>query len=148
MKFEPVEVTWRMAVAALQAKKIDLVCVLDATPKCNLAVNSPQRLLYYALAVLADDNFSIKTWEDLNKSGVKMSVNQCKTIDTYVAVCLNKFEIFSFPSNCESVAAFHSGRVNAVSLFHPPLIAMRKKIGRGLIVLPYPIRQSASSAGL
>ena len=41
MKFEPVEVTWLMAVAALQAKKIDLVCVLDATPKCNLAVNSP-----------------------------------------------------------------------------------------------------------
>ena len=100
------------------------------------------------LAVLADDDLSVKTWEDPNKSGVKISVNQCKTIDTYVAACLNKFEILSFPSNCESVAAFQSGRVNAVSLFHPPLIGMRKKIGRGPIVLPYLIRQSASPAGL
>ncbi len=44
MKFEPVEVTWFTAVAPLQAKKIDLVFVLDATPKCTVAVNFPPNL--------------------------------------------------------------------------------------------------------
>ena len=73
--------------------------------------------------------WNIKSWEDLNKSGAKISVIQGTTMDTYVSARLNKAEILRFPSNGESVAAFQSGRVNAVSLFHPPLIAMRKKIG-------------------
>ncbi|MCR9134455.1 MAG: transporter substrate-binding domain-containing protein [Alphaproteobacteria bacterium] len=147
--FEPVEVTWGTAVAALQANKIDVMFVLDATPKRALAIDFPaQPLLYYALAVLADDDLKIQTWDDLNKDGIKIAVTQGTTMDRYVTARLDKAEILRFPSNGESVAAFQSRRVNAVSLFHPPLIAMRKKIGRGQIVLPSPIRQSASSAGV
>lgn len=147
--FEPVEVTWGTAVAALQADKIDIMFVLDATPARALAVDFPaQPLLYYALAVLADDDLPADTWEDLNKAGVKLAVTQGTTMDRYVSARLDKAEILRFPSNGEAVAAFQSRRVNAVSLFHPPLIAMRQKIGRGKIVLPSPIRQSASSAGV
>lgn len=149
VEFEPVEVTWGTAVAALQANKIDVMFVLDATPKRALAIDFPaQPLLYYALAVLADDDLSITTWDDLNKDGMKIAVTQGTTMDRYVTARLDKAEILRFPSNGESVAAFQSRRVNAVSLFHPPLIAMRKKIGRGQIVLPSPVRQSASSAGV
>lgn len=149
VKFEAVEVTWGTAVAALQSNKIDVMFVLDATPKRALAVDFPaQPLLYYALAVLADDDLKIETWDDLNKDGIKIAVTQGTTMDRYVSARLTNAEILRFPSNGESVAAFQSGRVNAVSLFHPPLIAMRKKIGRGQIVLPKPIRQSASSAGV
>ena len=130
VEFEPVEVTWSTAIAALQANKIDVMFVLDVTPKRALAINFPaQPLLYYALAILADYDLNIKSWEDLNKSGAKISVIQGTTMDTYVSARLNKAEILRFPSNGESVAAFQPGRVNAVSLFHPPLIAMRKKIG-------------------
>ena len=37
VKFDPVEVTWGTSIAALQANKIDVMFVLDATPKrvCN-----------------------------------------------------------------------------------------------------------------
>ncbi len=147
--FAPVEVTWGTAVAALQANKIDIMFVLDATPKRALAIDFPaQPLLYYALAVLADDDLKVRTWDDLNKSDIKIAVTQGTTMDRYVSTRLNNAEILRFPSNGESVAAFQSRRVNAVSLFHPPLIAMRKKIGRGQIVLPAPVRQSASSAGV
>lgn len=149
VELEPVEVTWGTAVAALQANKIDLMFVLDATPKRAVAIDFPaQPLLYYALAVLADDDLKIETWDDLNKEGIKIAATQGTTMDRYVTARLDKAEILRFPSNGESVAAFQSGRVNAVSLFHPPLIAMRKKIGRGQIVLPSPVRQSASSAGV
>lgn len=149
VKFEPVEVTWGTAVAALQANKIDTMFVLDATPARAMAIDFPSHpLLYYALAVLADDDLKISNWDDLNKDGIKLAVTQGTTMDTYVTAHLPKATILRFPSNGESVAAFQSRRVNAVSLFHPPLIAMRKKIGRGQIVLPAPIRQSASSAGV
>ncbi|MCP5366436.1 MAG: transporter substrate-binding domain-containing protein [Hyphomicrobiales bacterium] len=149
VKFEPVEVTWGTAIAALQANKIDIMFVLDATPKRALAIDFPaQPLLYYALAVLCDDDLEVKTWADLNKESVKLAVTQGTTMDRYVTQHLPKATILRFPSNGESVAAFQSRRVNAVSLFHPPLIAMRKKIGRGKILLPAPVRQSASSAGV
>jgi len=149
VKFEPVEVTWGTAVAALQANKIDVMFVLDATPARAMAVDFPAHpLLYYALAVLADDDLRIASWDDLNKEGIKIAVTQGTTMDRYVTSRLPAAEILRFPSNGESVAAFQSRRVNAVSLFHPPLIAMRKKIGRGQIVLPSPIRQSASSVGI
>jgi len=149
VELEPVEVTWGTAVSALQANQIDLMFVLDATPERAMAIDFPsQPLLYYALAVLADDDLSISTWDDLNSADIKIAVTQGTTMDRYVSARLDQAEILRFPSNGEAVAAFQSKRVNAVSLFHPPLIAMREKIGRGQIVLPAPIRQSASSAGL
>ena len=149
VKFEPVEVTWGTAVSALQANKIDVMFVLDATPKRALAIDFPaQPLLFYALAVLADDDLKIATWQDLNKKEIKLAVTQGTTMDSYVSARLDKAEILRFPTNGESVAAFQSRRVNAVSLFHPPLISMRQKIARGQIVLPAPVRQSASSAGV
>ena len=147
--FEPVEVTWGSAVSALQANKIDIMFVLDATPARAMAIDFPaQPLLYYALAVLADDDLEIKSWTDLDNPDLKLAVTQGTTMETYVKKHLTQTEILTFPSNGESVAAFQSGRVNAVSLFHPPLIAMRQKIGRGQIVLPEPVRQSSSSAGV
>ncbi len=149
VEFEAVEVTWGTAVAALQADKIDIMFVLDATPTRALAIDFPaQPLLYYALAVLTDDDLAVKDWSDLNKPDIKIAVTQGTTMDRYVTARLTEAEILRFPTNGESVAAFQSRRVNAVSLFHPPLIAMRKKIGRGQIVLPAPVRQSASSAGV
>ena len=149
VKLETVEVTWGSAIAALQANKIDTMFVLDATPKRALAVDFPaQPLLYYALAVLGGDDLKMENWSDLNKEGIKISVPQGTTMERYVTKHLPKAEILRFPSNGESVAAFQSGRVDAVSLFHPPLIAMQKKMGKGKIVVPKPVRASASSAAV
>lgn len=149
VEFEPVEVTWGTAVPALQSDKIDLMFVLDATPARAMAVDFPSHpMLYYALAVLADDELEAASWSDLNKPEVKIAVTQGTSMDAYVTGQLTEAEILRFPTNGEAVAAFQSRRVNAVSLFHPPLIAMRKQIGRGQIILPDPIRQSTSSVGV
>ena len=149
VKLETVEVTWGSAIAALQANKIDIMFVLDATPKRALAVDFPaQPLLYYALAVLGREDLKMDNWSDLNKDGIKISVTQGTTMERYVTKHLPNATILRFPSNGESVAAFQSGRVDAVSLFHPPLIAMQKKMGKGKIVVPKPVRASASSAAV
>ena len=79
---------------------------------------------------------------------VTFTVTQGTTIDSYVSRHAANADILRFPSNSETVAAFQSDRADAASLFHPPLIALQKKIGKGTITLPDPIRPSASSAGV
>ena len=141
----PVEVTWATAIAALQANKIDMM-FLDATPKRAMVVDYPfQPLLYISLAVLARDDLQVETWEDLNKGDVKVGVPQATSMDAFLTRTIPNADIQRFPDNGAALAAFQSGRVDAVSLFHPPLLAARKKFGAGKIVIPTPAFSSPSS---
>lgn len=149
VKFEPVEVSWGNAIAALQGNKIDLMFVLDATPERKQAVDFPEvPLLWYSLAVLARDDLAVKTWEDLNKPGLKISCAQATTIDTFLTKNTPKADIERYPGNVEAIAAFQSGRVDAVAMFHPPLLAARQKLGKGKLVVPAPAESVPSSVAV
>ena len=147
--FEPVEVTWGTAVAALQADRIDLMFVLDATAERKEAVNFPETpLLYYSLAVLARDDLEISDWSDLNSSDISISVPQATSMDAFLTQNVPDADIQRFPGNAEAIAAFQAGRVDAVTLFHPPLIAARQKLGSGQIVVPKPVESRPSSVAV
>jgi polar amino acid transport system substrate-binding protein len=144
--FEPVEVTWGTAVAALQADRIDLMYVLDATDERKEAVNFPEiPLLYYSLAVLARDDLQVTDWSDLNSPEISISVPQATSMDAFLTENVPNADIQRFPGNAEAIAAFQAGRVDAVTLFHPPLIAARQKLGAGQIVVPKPVESRPSS---
>ena len=146
VKFEPVEVSWGNAIAALQGSKIDLMYVLDATAERKQAVDFPEApLLWYSLAVLARDGLAVKTWEDLNKAGLRISCAQATTVDAFLTQHTPKADIQRFPGNVEAIAAFQSGRVDAVGMFHPPLLAARQKLGKGTLVVPTPAESVPSS---
>jgi polar amino acid transport system substrate-binding protein len=147
--FEPVEVTWGTAVAALQADRIDLMYVLDATAERKEAVNFPETpLLYYSLAVLARDDLQISDWSDLNTAEISISVPQATSMDAFLTENVPNADIQRFPGNAEAIAAFQAGRVDAVTLFHPPLIAARQKLGAGQIVVPKPVESRPSSVAV
>ena len=149
VKFEPVEVTWGTAVAAIQSNKIDIMFVLDATEERKQAADFPESpLLYYSLAVLASDDLEVSAWDDLNKAEVKISVPQATSMDKFLTENVGNAEIQRFPGNTEAIAAFQSGRVDAVCLFHPPLIAARQRLGRGKIVVPTPVKSNPTSAAV
>jgi polar amino acid transport system substrate-binding protein len=149
LKFEPVEVTWGTAIAALQANKIDVMYMMDATPERAQAVDFPASpLLYYSLAVLARDDLMVKTWADLNKATVRIAVPQASSMDKFLSETTPNATIQRFPGNAEAIAAFQAGRADAVCLFHPPLLAARQKLGSGKIVVPTPAKSQASSAAL
>ena len=149
VKFEAVEVSWGTAIAALQSNKIDLMYVLDATPERAQAVDFPKSpLLFYSLAVLAADGLAVKTWEDLNKPEVKIAVPQATSMDKVLTENVAKAQIQRFPGNTEAIAAFQAGRVDAVCLFHPPLIAARQRLGTGKIVVPLPAQSNPSSVAV
>ena len=75
--------------------------------------------------------------------GVELEIVEVTWGQAIAALQADKIDV-----NSENVAAFQSGRADAASLFHPPLIALQKQMGKGRIVLPQPIRASASSAAV
>lgn len=148
-KFEPVEVNWGTAIAALQGNKIDLMYMLDATPERAQAVDFPKApLLFYSLAILARDDLPAKAWADLNKPEVRIAVPQATSMDKFLTENVGKAAIQRFPGNTEAIAAFQAGRADAVCLFHPPLLAARQRLGRGKIVVPTPAESRASSVAV
>ncbi len=148
-KMETVEVSWGNSIAALQADKIDIMFTIDATPERKQAVDFPESpLLYYSLAVLAKDDLPVEAWSDLDKPGVKIAVPQASSMDRFVSEHAPKADIQRFPDNAAAIAAFQSGRVDAVCLFHPPLLAARQKLGKGKLVVPTPAQSQASSTAL
>src|SRR5262245_59758397 len=93
-KFEPVEVSWGNAIAALQGNKIDLMFVLDATADRKKAIDFPEvPMFWYSLAVLAKDDLPVKAWEDLNKPGLRISCAQATTVDSYLTEHTPKADI-------------------------------------------------------
>ncbi|MFT3818108.1 MAG: transporter substrate-binding domain-containing protein [Rubrivivax sp.] len=149
VKFEPVEVTWGTAVAALQGNKIDLMYMMDATPERAQAVDFPASpLLFYSMAVLARDDLAVQSWADLNKDGVRIAVPQASSMDKQVSEATPKAQIQRYPGNAEAIAAFQAGRADAVCLFHPPLLAARQRLGRGKIVVPTPVLSQPSSVAV
>ena len=149
VKMETVEVSWGNSIAALQGGKIDIMFTIDSTPERKQAVDFPTSpLLYYSLAVLARDDLAAGTWKDLNKPGIRIAVPQASSMDRFVSEHAPKADIQRFPDNAAAIAAFQSGRVDAVCLFHPPLLAARQKLGKGKIVVPTPAQSQASSAAV
>jgi len=149
VKFEPVEVTWGTAVAALQGNKIDMMSMMDATPERAQAVDFPKTpLLWYSLAVLARDDLPVVAWADLDKPSVRIAVPQASSMDKFLTEHVAKAQISRFPDNAAAIAAYQAGRADAVCLFHPPLLAARQKLGSGKIVVPTPAQSQASSAAV
>jgi polar amino acid transport system substrate-binding protein len=149
VKFEPVEVSWGTAIAALQGNKIDMMSMMDATPERAQAVDFPKTpLLFYSLAVLARDDLPVVAWADLDKPAVRIAVPQASSMDKFLTENVTKAQVSRFPDNAAAIAAFQAGRADAVCLFHPPLLAARQRLGAGKIVVPTPAQSQASSVAV
>jgi polar amino acid transport system substrate-binding protein len=69
-------------------------------------------------------------------------------MDRFLTEHTAKADIQRFPDNAAAIAAFQSGRADAVCLFHPPLLAARQRLGKGKILVPTPAQWQASSTAL
>lgn len=145
VRLEIEELTLATAVAAVQAGRVDMVPILDGTPQRALAVDfTPAPLVFHAQAVLVEDNVSARSWEDLNKPEITISVPQGSVMETHVRRVMPRATVLSFPNNPETVAAFQSRRANAASLFGPALSMLHARVRRGKIIIPTPTRVAIS----
>jgi len=139
VELEPVEVTWGTSIAALQSNKIDLMYFLSPTASRAKAIDFTQNpLAYISQAVMASKELDASTWAGLNNGNTSMSVPQATSMDQFLTRMAPDADIQRFPDNAASIAAFQSGRVDAVSLMLPPLLSARKKLGSGVISVPTP----------
>jgi polar amino acid transport system substrate-binding protein len=145
----PVETTWANAVAALQADQIDVMFVLDPTEERKKAIDFPEApLFYYAMGALVAQDSPIKTWQDIDKSGVRIGVTLGTSLDKNVTAMVKTAEINRFSNNDEAIAAFASRRVDVVVQFHPALVVQYARLKLGKVILPTPVNPVATSAGL
>lgn len=145
---ELVETTYGNAASALQADRIDVMFVLDATPERAESIDFLDApLFYYSLAVLHDDSTEVTTWDNLNDSDINLGVTLGTSIDSYLTDRLPDASISRYPSNDETVASFQSGRSDVVSMFAPALTMLQQRVGRGVITLPEPVQANPTSAG-
>lgn len=148
-KLVPVETTWSNAVAGLQAGQYDVMFVLDATPQRALAVDFPvQPFFYYAQGVLVRDGTAARSWSELDKPEITIGVALGTAPDRDVTARLPHATIKRFPGLDPALLAFQAGQLNALCFYHPALVLMQQKSGQGTVVLPEPIRYSATSAAV
>jgi polar amino acid transport system substrate-binding protein len=149
VKLVTVETTWATAVAGLQAGQYDVQFVLDATPQRALAIDFPvQPFFYYAQGVLLRDGVSARNWSDLDKPDVTIGVALGTAPDRDVTARLPHATIKRFPGLDPALLAFQAGQLTALCFYHPALVLMQQKSKLGTVVLPEPIRYSATSAGV
>lgn len=148
VKPELVEVTWATAVAALQADKIDIQFVMDATPERAKVVDFPEHPLLYISLALLTDGVSAESWSDLNNPDFSVAVPQSTSMDQFLTANMPEAVIQRFPDNAAAIAAFQSGRVKGLSLYYPPLLAAQQKLQRGEIILPKPVHSSPTNSAV
>lgn len=75
VKLEIVDATWQTLIPGLLANKYDIVMVdMFATPERAMKVVFTDAYSTLGWSVMVRDNSAFKTWEDLNKGGVTISV--------------------------------------------------------------------------
>ena len=139
VKLEIVETTWGNAVAGLQADQFDAMFMLDATPQRALSVDFVATpMLWYPIAILANDKISIKNWPELNNPKYRLGVALGTNTDEYLSDVAPNASISRFQNSGEIFAAFQSGRTDAgvVSAVAADLARARMKMGKTTVPKP------------
>lgn len=139
-RLEIVETTWGNAVAGLQAQQFDAMFMLDYTPQRAQAVDfvsSP--MLWYPIAVLANDKVNVQSWEELNDPKYRLGVALGTNTDEFISKVAPKATVSRFQNSGEIFAAFMSGRTDAglVSAVAVDLARARLKMGKTLVPKPF-----------
>lgn len=139
-RLEIVETTWGNAVAGLQSQQFDVMFMLDSTPQRAQAVdfvNSP--MLWYPLALLANDKVNVKSWEELNDPKYRIGVALGTNSDEYITKIAPTAAVSRFQNSGEIFAAFQSGRTDAgvVSAVAVDLARARLKMGKTIVPKPF-----------
>lgn len=142
------ETTWGNAVLDLQSNKIDIFFGLNPTPKRALVIDFSVPVFSNAFAFVTKKGFAPKTWDDLNKPDIRISVDIGSSQDQAATRLLPKAQISRFPTVAEATTAVQTGRADAQSLILLlSLVAKKKNPGVGDVVVPLPIFATTSNAG-
>jgi len=112
VKHVAVDTSWDAMIAGLQAGKYDIAAALNRRPARALVVtfSTPYMNVEGAFAV-SRDKAKARTWEELDKKGVKVAVMMGTAEDKALSRVAKNLEIVRLPDQNEARIALQSGRV-------------------------------------
>ena len=150
LKWECVETTWANGVAGLQANQFDFVAGYDATPQRALAIDfAPGVLIYYAVAVLVRKDFPAEEWKNLDSPKVKIAVPLGTSNDYAISKILTNATFERTTDAPGAIAAFASGRADAVGGSSLWVLMQNIALGnKGKVVIPKPAQAATAGVGV
>ena len=138
-QLDVVETTYGNAVIGLQSDKFDLIFALDGTVKRAVAVDFvPQPLFMYGTAILAHTGADIATWKAINDNKLKIGVPVGTTMESEITRRAPGAELTQFQNINEMIAAFQSGRVNAISASLTGMTLASGRMPNTIVAMPSP----------
>jgi polar amino acid transport system substrate-binding protein len=138
-ELELVETTYGNAVIGLQADKFDLIFALDGTVKRAVAVDFvPQPIFMYGTAILAHAGADIATWKAINDQKLKIGVPVGTTMESETTRRAPAAELTQFPNINDMIAAFQSGRVQAIAGSLTGMTLSSGRMPNTIVAMPNP----------
>ena len=149
VKLQIVETTWGNSVLDLQANKIDCMFGMAPTEQRQKMVGFSSPLFQNTFTLVARNGFDPKSWAEVDRPDVRLSVDVGSNQDTFATLSLKQANVRRFDTSGDATLALQTGRVDAqvlVVLLAVTVIAKAPSIGH--LVLPAPLAGAPTSVGI
>jgi polar amino acid transport system substrate-binding protein len=113
-KLDYVESTYANSVLDLQSNKIDLAFALNPTPQRALAIGFTEPYYMHPFGYVARKDFPAKTWEDLNKPGVRAVSLIGALSDNLLARYAPKATVMEAKTGDDAILLMQAGRADCI----------------------------------
>jgi len=149
VELELLESNWGNSVLDLQSNKIDMAFGLNPTPKRALVIDFPPAMFYNVSSLVCRKGFTAKTWNDLNKPGVKITYDLGTSRETIVKRYAPDAEHIAYKTSPECVLAVSTGRADAFACtVFLGLAARKQNPNLGDFIMPTPQVKVVSTAAI
>lgn len=149
VQLQVVDTTWGNAVLDLQSNKIDCMFGMAPTEQRKKMVGFTAPLFENTFTLVARKGFEPKTWDDVNKPEVKLSVDVGSNQDSFATQTLKNASVRRFDTSGDATLALQTGRVDAqvlVALLGVTVLAKSPSLGH--LVVPTPHAAAATAVGV
>ncbi|HTJ98964.1 MAG TPA: transporter substrate-binding domain-containing protein [Bordetella sp.] len=149
VKLQAIDTTWGNAVLDLQSNKIDCMFGLAPTEQRKKTVGFTDPLFLNTFTLVARKGFDPKTWDDVNKPEVRLSVDQGSNQDTFATQSLTNASLHRFETSGDATLAVQTGRVDAqvlVILLAATVLSKSPQLGH--LVIPTPAATAPTAIGV
>ncbi|CAM2194095.1 ABC transporter substrate-binding protein [Paraburkholderia kururiensis] len=144
-----VDTTWGNAVLDLQSNKIDCMFGMAPTEQRKKTVSFSEPLFQNTFTLVAKKGFDPKTWAEVDKPDVRLSVDQGSNQDTFATQSLSHAALRRFETSGDATLALQTGRVDAqVLVVLLAVTVLSKSPQLGHLVVPSPQALAPTAIGV
>jgi polar amino acid transport system substrate-binding protein len=146
VKLEVVESSWANAILDVQSGKVDMAFAVTATPVRAMSVSFSDPTYYNSFVLVsANDEFTGKSWNELNDPKYTFAVDLGSAQDLMTQQYLPKANVLRFKTRDEAIVAVTTGKAQAlVNTMLNGLVISKKAPTIGGVKVPTPVLSTPS----